>query len=104
MLTVAGLVVGAAVFYVVTMLLMKHWGVLPPLAMAVMIAGALALGSWCEIEALKVERLSAIYVAILGVECLLISLASFAFLGEQVSVRELTGGLIILTGVFVAAT
>ena len=97
-------VLGSAAFYAVTMILMKYWGIMPPIVMALLIGLAFALGAWCEIEALKIERLSAIYVAILSIECLFISLASFAVFGEQVTAREVTGGLIIVTGIVIAAT
>lgn len=96
-------VVGSAVFYAGAMIAMKYWGVFSPGLMVAMIALAFALGAWCEVEALKIERLSAIYVAILGIECIVISLASFLVLGEQVSVREVAGGLVIVAGVAIAA-
>ncbi len=97
-------VVGSAVFYAVTMILMKYWGIVSPLAMAGLVALAFGLGAWCEIEALKIERLSAVYIAILGVECVIISIFSFTILGEQVSLREGAGGALILAGVVIAAT
>ncbi|MEM7498198.1 MAG: EamA family transporter [Pseudomonadota bacterium] len=93
------LVTGSAAFYAATMILMKHWGAVPPVAMALLIAVAFALGSWCEIEALRTERLSAIYVAILGIECVIIAVASFLFLGETMSVREMAGAGLIVVGV-----
>ncbi len=96
-------ILGSAAFYAATMILMKHWNALPPLAMGGLIALAFAVGAWCEIEALKIERLSAIYIAILGVECLIISAASFMFLGESVSSREVAGGVLIVAGVALAA-
>lgn len=104
MVALALFVVGSALFYAATMILMKYWGVASPLVMAVLIGVSFAVGAWCEIEALKLERLSAIYVAILGVECVLISLFSFAVLGESISFREGIGSVLILGGVVVAAT
>lgn len=97
------LVTGAAAFYAATMILMKYWGVMPPILMAALIAGAFIIGAWCEIEALKTERLSAIYIAILGIEAVLISIVSFGMLGEQVTLREMLGGVLILAGVTLAA-
>lgn len=104
MLEISLFVTGSAVFYAGTMILMKHWGMASPLLMAALIGLTFAAGAWCEVEALKVERLSAIYVAILGIECVILSVAAFLFLGEQVTLREIWGGVLILTGVVVAAT
>ncbi|SEA73689.1 hypothetical protein [Rubrimonas cliftonensis] len=98
------LILGAAAFYAGAMILMKFWGAAPPVAMAALIAGAMALGAWCEVEALRIERLSVIYVAVLGVECLVIAGVSFVALGEDVSPREVLGGLVVVAGVAIAAT
>ena len=97
-------VTGSAAFYAAAMILMKHWGIVSPAAMAVLIAGAFALAAWFEIEALRIERLSAIYLLIFGIECVIIAAASFAFLGETVTVREGLGGLLVIAGIALAAT
>jgi len=101
---IAVLVTGSATFYVVTMVLMKSWGALPPVAMGLLIAAGLALAAWCEVEALRIGRLSTVYVAILAVECVMVALVSFAFLGESVTPRETAGGVLVLAGVMLAAT
>lgn len=98
------LVTGSAAFYAATMILMKSWGALPPVAMGLLIAAAFALAAWCEVEALRIERLSTVYVAILAVECVMVALVSFAILGETVTLREAAGGVLVLAGVMLAAT
>lgn len=97
------LISGAAAFYAITMILMKYWGTFPPILMAALIGGAFVIGAWCEVEALRTERLSAIYVAILGVEAVIIAVVSFAVLGEGVTPREIMGGVLIVAGVSLTA-
>lgn len=45
------------------------------------IVTALVGGTWLEIEALREERLGLTYVGILGAECILIGIASWALVG-----------------------
>ncbi|MEM9046999.1 MAG: hypothetical protein AAGC81_20155, partial [Pseudomonadota bacterium] len=60
------------------------------------------LGIFMEIEALKTERLGFIYVAILGLEVLIIAAASYWLFGESFSMQEIAGGALILLGTALA--
>lgn len=95
-------VLGSAAAYAATGVLMKYWGILPPVVMAVLIALVFGCATWCQIEALKHGHLTLIYLAILGIEACLIAAASSFLIGEQISLRELTGGAIIIAGLAVA--
>ncbi|MEM8754992.1 MAG: hypothetical protein AAGF90_18665 [Pseudomonadota bacterium] len=96
-------VVGSAAFYTLAMVAMKLFGQGSHQALiAIVIAGSILLGTLMEVEALKVERLGMIYVAILGAECVLIALASWALFGESFSGREVAGAGLIVAGVALA--
>ena len=97
-------ILGSAVFYAGAMIAMKLWGqISPALLLAVIIAFAGA-GIWMEIGALQVERLGMVYVLILGVECVLIAIASALWFGESFSPREIIGGGLIVLGTAIAWT
>lgn len=96
-------VVGSAAFYTLAMVAMKYLGQGgPQVAIGLVIAAAVVIATILEVEALKVERLGMIYVAILGAECLLIALASWALFGESFTTKEILGAALIVGGVAVA--
>ncbi len=95
-------VVGSAVFYTGSMIAMKYWGQTSPMVLLAVIALLLGAGVWFEIGALQTERLGMVYVLILGVECVLIAIASALWFGESFSTREIFGGALIVAGTAVA--
>lgn len=95
-------VVVSAACYTIAMLAMKSWGSLPLTTAAVTIAVALLGAVVFEILALRDERLGLVYVAILGVECVMIAVASHFVLGETFSQREIAGAALIAAGTALA--
>ena len=98
-------IVGSAVFYAAAMILMKFWGIgagATRVIVGLLIASTFVAAAWCEIEALRVERLGMIYVAILGFECVFISVASVYWFGEQFSLKEIVGASLVIVGTAVA--
>ena len=98
-------IIGSAAFYAAAMILMKSWGIgtgASRFVVGVLIALTFVAAAWCEIEALRVERLGMIYVAILGVECIMIMVASVYLFGEQFSSKEVIGASLVLLGTAVA--
>lgn len=95
-------IIGSAAFYTLAMVAMKYLGQGgPQIAIGLVIAGAVVIATLLEVEALKTERLGMIYVAILGAECLLIALASWALFGESFTAKEILGAALIIGGVAV---
>ena len=101
-LGLAAFVIGSAVLYAGSMIAMKSWGQVSPFLLLVIIVAMVGGGIWMEIGALQVERLAMVYLLILGVECLLIALASALWFGESFSIKEIFGGLLIVAGTAVA--
>ncbi len=96
-------VVGSATFYAVSMIALKLLTTPgPKIAIALLIGLATAAAFWMEFEALKTERLGLIYVGILGAECVIIAVASWAFFGETFSMKEVAGAGLIVSGVALA--
>jgi len=95
-------IVGSAVFYSGSMIAMKYWGQISPFLLLVIIGTLLGAGVWFEIGALQVERLGMVYVLILGVECILIAIASAIWFGESFSAKEIFGGALIVAGTAIA--
>ena len=91
---------GSAAAYAVAMILMKFWhvGSFSRFALGGLIAVAMLYAVFLEIEALRGERLAIIYVAILGIECVLITLASVYWFGEQFSLKEIAGMTLVIVG------
>ncbi|WP_232830435.1 hypothetical protein [Oceanicella sp. SM1341] len=93
---------GSAVAYTVSMVAMKFWSSGPPALLAPVIALALLVAVALEIVALRHERLGLIYIAILGIEVVLIAAVTSLVFGEQVSGRELAGCLLVIAGTALA--
>ena len=91
---------GSAAAYAIAMILMKFWhvGGVSRLALGVLIAVAMLYAVYLEFEALRGERLAVIYVAILGIECVLITVASVYWFGEQFSIKEVAGMTLVVAG------
>lgn len=95
-------IIGSAVFYAGSMIAMKYWGQTSPLLLLAVIAVLVGAGVWLEIGALQAERLGMVYVLILGVECVLIAIASALWFGESFTFREILGGALIVAGTAIA--
>ena len=96
------LIVASAVAYSAAMVAMKAWTIAPAAWLPVVIVFGLAGGVACEILVLREERLGMIYVAILGVEVLVIAAASVWFFKEVFSLRELMGCALVIVGTALA--
>ena len=95
-------IIGSAVFYTGSMIAMKYWGQTSPLLLLAVIGIFVSGGIWFEIGALQTERLGMVYVLILGVECVLIAIASALWFGESFSMKEIIGGALIVAGTAIA--
>ncbi|MEM8791757.1 MAG: hypothetical protein AAGE80_09060 [Pseudomonadota bacterium] len=103
-ITMPVFVLASAACYSVCMIAMKFWGQGPTALIGLVILATMALGILMEIEALKVERIGFIYVAILGLEVLIIAAASYWLFGEHFTAKEIAGGVLILIGTALAWT
>ena len=95
-------VVISAACYTIAMLAMKSWDSLPMATATAAIVLALVGAVAFEILALRDGRLGLVYVAILGVECVMIALVSHFVLGETFSQREVAGAALIAAGTALA--
>ena len=95
-------VFGSAIFYAAAMIAMKFWGQIPPALLLTAIALLMGGGIYFEIGALQVERIGMVYVLILGIEVVVIALASALWFGESFTWKEITGGALIVLGTAVA--
>ena len=91
------LALGSAVCYVLATYGMKLFSTSASMTAFFIIAFTLAGAATLEIFALKIERVGFMYIAILGIETVLIALVSIFILGESFSAREFAGlgGIII---------
>ena len=92
---------GSAASYAIAMILMKalHLGDgTARFVIAALVALTMAYAVFLEFEALRSERLAVIYVAILGIECVLIAVASVYWFGEQFMGREVAGMALVVAG------
>ena len=97
------LIVASASAYAVAMIAMKIWaGNGFSIAIVAVVIAAVVIGVVAEYGALREERLVAIYVMILGAECLLIGLASVWLFGESFTIREVAGAGLIVAGTALA--
>ncbi len=96
------LILGSAVLYAAAMVLMKYWGQVPPVLLLTVIALLIGGGVYFEIGALQLERLGMVYVLILGLEVIVIAVASIFLFGESFSWKEIAGGALILAGTAIA--
>lgn len=101
-LAAIGAVLGAAALYTIAMVLMKMWSAEAALVVAPLIAVAMVLGCWFEIEALREGRLGLVYVMILGAECVMVLAASHVIFGERFTMRETAGAAMIALGAAIA--
>lgn len=95
-------ILGSAVFYALAMIAMKFWGQISPAILLAAIAVLIGGGVWLEIGALQIERIGMVYVLILGVECIIIAVASALLFGETFTAKEIFGGGLIVLGTAIA--
>lgn len=101
-ISLTAFVLGSALFYAASMVVMKFWGQIPPALIITLIALLVGAGVWFEIGALQTERLGIVYVLILGIECIFIAIASAVLFGETFTMREIIGGAMIVAGTALA--
>lgn len=95
-------IVGSAVVYAFAMIVMKYWGQLPPVLIVTAVALLMGAGVAFEISALQFERIGMVYVLILGIEVIIIALASAFMFGETFTWKEIVGGGMIVVGTAIA--
>jgi len=100
----AMLVGGAAGFYTLAMILKTLWTGHAGPALAIGIAGAIALGALLETAALLDGRLGLVYCLILGIESVLVVGCAHWLFGEAFSTREWIGGALVIAGVAVVSS
>ena len=101
-MSIALFIFGSAFLYAGAMIAMKLWGQIPPAMLLTAIALLMGGGIYFEIGALQIERLGMVYVLILGIEVVIIAMASSFWFGESFTWKEITGGLLIVAGTAVA--
>ncbi|PIB26744.1 hypothetical protein BFP76_10835 [Amylibacter kogurei] len=87
----------SALGYALATLAMKHMADTPSIWPLIFIIGFFALAILFEVIVLRQENLAFTYVAILALEAMLVVVIS-VFIGETLSMREITGGVIVLIG------
>ena len=90
-------------FYVVATVAMKHMASGAGLAALALLAACLAAGALFEILTFQRAPMGGAYVAILGVETLLIVGIATA-IGEGLSPREMAGAALVIGGTAILAT
>ena len=97
------LVLVTSLGYILATVGMKAWVEgLVPLGLALILAG-FALAAVAEVLLLRQTYLSVIYVAIIGVETVLI-VALATVIGEGLSARQVAGAILVLTGLAFVGT
>ena len=92
----------SAFFYCIAMFAMKSWTEVPSIGVALVIGAALLVAGLFEVFALRHERLGLIYIAILGIEVLVIAAVSLFHFNESYSYREVAGIGLVLLGTAIA--
>lgn len=95
-------ILGSAILYAAAMILMKFWGQISPVLLITVLVLLMGGGAYFEIEALQSERIGMVYVLILGIEVILIALASGFLFGETFTWKEILGGGLIVVGTAIA--
>ena len=95
-------IIGSALVYAAAMILMKYWGQLPPVLLITLVGVLMAAGVAFEINALQIERIGMVYVLILGIEVVVVALASAYLFHETFTWKEIVGGAFIVAGTALA--
>lgn len=101
-----GLIVIAAIGYSAATIGMKMGSVAITGATCLVAISVIALGFaaaiYCEVSVMRNVHLGAVYIAIIGVETLLVLLYA-CYIGETPSLRQFGGAGLVLTGLIVVA-
>ncbi len=90
---------GAAFFYMAASWIMKAWGGSPYLVLIPAVLLTLSFGAWFETEVLRTTRLGHVIILVLAIEFLMTFVVAVGVLGEQYTLREVGGAIIILAGI-----
>jgi drug/metabolite transporter (DMT)-like permease len=90
---------GATFFYMSASWIMKAWGASPYLVLVPAVMLTLAAGAWFETEIFRSSRLGHIIVLVLALEFLMTFFVAIAVLGEEYSLREIGGALVVFAGI-----
>lgn len=90
---------GAAFFYMAASWIMKAWGGSTYLVLIPAVLMTLSAGAWFETEVLRTSRLGHIIILVLAIEFLMTFLVAIWILGEQYTMREMTGAAIVIVGI-----
>lgn len=94
---------GAAFFYMAASWIMKEWGASPYIVLAPVVLATLAAGAWFETEVLRWSRLGFIIVLVLALEFVMTFIVAIAVLGEDYTLREIVGVIVVFTGIALLA-
>jgi drug/metabolite transporter (DMT)-like permease len=100
---VLGLILLSALGYAGATVVMARFGSQGVVSLVPVVAVALLLAVLAEIAALRHLPIAIVYLAILGIETLLV-LAAATWLGQSVGPREVVGAVLILSGALVLVT
>jgi multidrug transporter EmrE-like cation transporter len=89
----------AAALYVAGGALMKSSRGLTRLVPAVALALIFSAGALIQAKAMRYEQLGPSYVVVLGIEALLAVVAGYLFFAERVTVKTLSGVVLVLLGI-----
>ena len=95
-------IIGSALVYAAAMILMKYWGQFSPILVLSLIALLMGAGVAFEINALQIERIGMVYVLILGIEVIIVAVASAFLFNETFTWKEIVGGALIVAGTAIA--
>ena len=89
----------AAAFYVFGGTLMKYSRGLTRLLPSLALVAVFSAGALIQAKAMRHEPLGPSYVVVLGLEALLAVVAGYVIFAEQVTVKTLSGVLLVLLGI-----
>ena len=89
----------AAALYVIGGTLMKYSRGLARLLPTVALVAVFSAGALIQAKAMRHEQLGPSYVVVLGLEALLAVVAGYLFFAEQVTVKTLSGVVLVLLGI-----
>lgn len=82
-MVITRVVTASAAYCCACLLLVAAAGALPPLLATGLVLGAFAIGIWCECEAEEHDSPGAIYVAILGIQFVIIAMIAGAVFADR---------------------
>ena len=91
----------AAALYVAGGILMKYSQGLTKLLPALALVASFGAGALMQAWAMKQEPLGSSYVVVLGLEALLAVLAGYFFFAEQMTIKMMSGVVLVVLGIVV---